>query len=98
MAIAETAPLLTIDGVPLKVRLARAERSRKLKAVALVSPLFLFVGITFLFPLFVMTFKSVVNEETFGRLDGTPAALGDWDGQGLPDAPARAGVLEDRAA
>ena len=27
MAIAETAPLLTIDGVPLKVRLARAERA-----------------------------------------------------------------------
>jgi putative spermidine/putrescine transport system permease protein len=98
MAIAETAPLLTIDGVPLKVRLARAERSRKLKAVALVSPLFLFVVITFLFPLFVMTFKSVVNEETFGRLDRTHAALADWDGQALPDEPAFAALAEDLKA
>jgi putative spermidine/putrescine transport system permease protein len=95
MAIAETAPFLTIDGVPLKTRLARAERSRKLKAVALVSPLFLFVVITFLFPLFVMTFKSVVNEETFGRLDRTHAALADWDGQAVPDEPAFAALAED---
>ena len=98
MAIAETASLLTIDGVPLKVRLARAERSRKLKAVALVLPLFLFVVITFLFPLFVMTFKSVVNEETFGRLDRTHAALADWDGQALPDEPAFAAFAEDLKA
>ena len=98
MAIAETAPLLTIDGVPLKVRLARAERSRKVKAVMLVLPLFLFVVITFLFPLFVMTFKSVVNAETFGRLDRTHAALADWDGQALPDEPAFAAFAEDLKA
>jgi len=98
MAIAETAPLLTIDGMPLKTRLARAERSRKLAAVALVSPLFLFVVITFLFPLFVMTFKSVVNEETFGRLDRTHAALADWDGQALPDEPVFAAFAEDLKA
>ncbi|MEZ5831727.1 MAG: ABC transporter permease [Dongiaceae bacterium] len=95
MAIAETAPLLTIDGVPLKVRLARAERSRKMKAVALVLPLFLFVVITFLFPLAIMMSKSVKNEETFGRLDQTQVALKDWDGESLPDEAAFAALAAD---
>ncbi|HET6156878.1 MAG TPA: ABC transporter permease [Dongiaceae bacterium] len=98
MAVAETAPFLTIDGVPLKVRLARAERSRKLKAVGLVLPLFLFVVITFLFPLLVMTFKSIKNEETYGRLDHTHEALADWDGKALPDEAAFAALAADLKA
>jgi putative spermidine/putrescine transport system permease protein len=98
MAIAESASLLTIDGVPLKARLARAERSRKLKAVGLVLPLFLFVVITFLFPLLVMTFKSIKNEETYGRLDRVHAALTDWDGQSLPDEAAFAALAADLKA
>ncbi len=95
MALAQTAPLLTIDGVPLKVRLARAERSRKLKAVGLVLPLFLFVVITFLSPLLVMTMKSVENEETFGRLDRTNEALANWNGQSVPDEAAFAALAAD---
>jgi putative spermidine/putrescine transport system permease protein len=98
MAIAETAPLLTIDGVPLKARLARAERSRRMKAVGLVAPLFLFVAITFLVPLLVMTFKSVKNEETYGRLDQTHAALAEWDGQALPDEAGFAALAADLKA
>ena len=45
-----------------------------------------------------MTFKSVINEETFGRLDRTHAALADWDGQALPDEPAFAAFAEDLKA
>jgi putative spermidine/putrescine transport system permease protein len=95
MAIAESAPLLTIDGVPLKVRLARAERSRKLRALALLLPLFLFVVITFLIPLCRMAYKSVINEETFGRLELTQEALKTWDGVGVPDEAAFAALAGD---
>lgn len=95
MAIAETAPLLTIDGVPLKVRLARAERSRKLRALALILPLFLFVVVTFLIPLGRMAFKSVINEETIGRLELTQEALEGWDGTGVPDEAAFAALAAD---
>jgi putative spermidine/putrescine transport system permease protein len=98
MAIADTAPLLTIDGVPLKVRLARAERSRKLKALALILPLFLFVVITFLIPLGRMAYKSVINEETIGRLEQTNAALAAWDGQDVPDEAAFAALAADLKA
>ena len=98
MAIAQTARLLTIDGVPLKVRLARAERSRKLRAMGLILPLFLFVLITFLMPLGRMAYKSVVNEETFGRLDQTNAALATWDGKDVPDEAAFAALAADLKA
>lgn len=98
MAIADNTLLQTIDGVPLKVKLARAERSRKLRAVGLVLPLFLFVVVTFLLPLLVMTSKSVKNEETFHRLDRTLAALADWDGESVPDEAAFAALAADLKA
>jgi putative spermidine/putrescine transport system permease protein len=98
MAIAETAPLLTIDGVPLKARLARAERSRKLRALALILPLFLFVVITFLIPLGRMAHKSVINEETIGRLELTQEALKTWDGKDVPDEAAFAALAADLKA
>ncbi len=98
MAVADSALLQTIDGVPLKVKLARAERSRKLHAIGLVLPLFLFVVITFLVPLGKMTFKSIVNEETLGRLDRTNEALANWDGQSVPDEAAFAALAADLKA
>jgi putative spermidine/putrescine transport system permease protein len=98
MAIAETTTLTTIDGVPLKTRLARAERSRKLKAMGLVLPLFLFVLITFLYPIAVMAMKSIRNEETIGRLTHTSEALAEWDGQNLPDEAAFAALAADLKA
>lgn len=95
MAVAETMPSLTIDGVPLKAKLARAERSRKLKAVGLVLPLFLFVVLTFLYPLAVLAQKSILNEETIGRLERTNEALAEWDGVAVPDEAAFAALAAD---
>jgi putative spermidine/putrescine transport system permease protein len=95
MAVAETLPSLSIDGVPLKTRLARAERSRKLRALGLVLPLFAFVVITFLYPIAVLAFKSVRNEETIGRLTQTHEALASWDGQSLPDEAVFAALAAD---
>jgi putative spermidine/putrescine transport system permease protein len=95
MAATETIRTQTIDGVPLKVRLARAERGKKLRALGLVLPLFLFVLITFLSPLGVLILKSVQNEETYGRLDRTNAALADWDGTEAPGEAAFAALAAD---
>ncbi len=95
MAVAETMPALSIDGVPLKTRLARAERSRKLRALGLVLPLFAFVLITFLYPLGVLAFKSIRNEETLGRLTRTHEALAAWNGQSIPEEPVFAALAAD---
>ena len=72
------------DGVPLKVKLARAERMRKLGAFALVSPLFLFLVVTFIMPIFSMLSLSVKNEVVPEILPRTAALIQEWDGIGLP--------------
>ena len=38
----------TADGTPLRVRLRQSERRERIKAIALIAPLFLFVLVTFL--------------------------------------------------
>ena len=43
-------PIL-VDGVPLKQRLARAERRKRIIAVAMVMPLLLFIMISFVIPI-----------------------------------------------
>ncbi|MGH6720006.1 MAG: ABC transporter permease, partial [Alphaproteobacteria bacterium] len=83
-ATAAMAPIM-VDGVPLKQRLQRAERVRKLKAIGLVAPLFLFVLLTFGMPIVVMLFNSIYDPDLGRLMPRTTAALATWDGQSLPD-------------
>lgn len=61
--------LLTADGRPLKVALASASRRAKLRAVALVLPLLLFVLVTFAMPIAQMLLRSVSNETFITHVD-----------------------------
>ena len=54
-----TEQILSSDGVPLEVSLKKAERRNKLRALMLVGPLFLFLLITYVFPIGDMLFRSV---------------------------------------
>jgi len=93
--------LKTPDGTPLKVALARTLRYRKRTALLLVAPLFLFVMVTFLFPIFDMLSRSVDNKTMQTVLPQTAALLGDWDESSgkLPDeAVFKALVLEGQVA
>lgn len=85
----------SIDGVPLKTRLRRAERKRKLQAVGLVLPLFLFILVTFILPIAVLMFRSVDNPEIVSTLPNTVAALEGWNGEGIPDEPVFAALASD---
>ena len=53
--------LMTVDGKPLKQSLASALKRQKIRALLLISPLLIFVLITFLFPIGSMLFRSVEN-------------------------------------
>ena len=53
--------LVTADGVPLKLALARAQRRARLRAFLLVAPLLLFILITFAVPIGQMLLRSVHN-------------------------------------
>jgi putative spermidine/putrescine transport system permease protein len=85
----------TADGIPLKVKLQRAERRRKLKAAGLVLPLFLFILLAFVFPIGVMLFGAVHDDRLMTLMPKTTAALQSWDGKDLPDEAVYAALVED---
>lgn len=94
---ASTSPsgLVTADGQPLKRSLRRAERARKLTALALVGPLLAFLLVMFIFPIAQMMWRSVDNPQIVNAIPRTLEALEAWDGQGLPDEPVFAALAED---
>src|SRR5260370_31573428 len=85
----------TSDGTPLKVKLQRAERRRKLRAVGLVLPLFAFIVVAFIFPIGVMLFNAVHDDSLATILPRTTTTLRDWDGKDLPGEAAYAALVED---
>jgi putative spermidine/putrescine transport system permease protein len=89
------APMMTTDGVPLKVSLRRAERRRKIAALALVLPLLTFVMITFVIPIGDMALRSIHNPQVVSVLPRTVEALRGWDGEELPDEPVFAAFAAD---
>jgi len=85
----------TSDGTPLKIKLQRAERRRKMKAVGLVLPLLTFILLAFIFPIGVMLFNSVHDDTLSILLPRTTAMLRNWDGRDLPDEATYAALVED---
>ena len=90
-----TEQILSSDGVPLEVSLKKAERRNKLRALMLVGPLFLFLLITYVFPIGDMLFRSVDDRMITKMLPKTFAAMEKWDGQDLPEEPVYQGLYED---
>ncbi len=86
-----------IGSAELKARFSRSERQRKISALLLVAPLFLFICITFLAPVAEMLFRSVDNSFVHGALAQTREALADWDANGeeLPPEEAFAALIAD---
>ena len=80
-----TEQILSSDGVPLEVSLKKAERRNKIRALMLVGPLFLFLLITYVFPIGDMLFRSVDDRMITSKLPNTFAALKKWDGKELPE-------------
>jgi len=87
--------LTTADGRPLKAALAQAERTKRIKAVLLVMPLFIFIFMTFLYPIGLMLFRSVENPLIAENMPRTVAVLENWDGKELPGEDAFAALAQD---
>ena len=81
----------------IRAQLRRAERMRKVVALALVAPLLVFILVTFVAPIGGMLWRSVDDREVAAVMPRTITALRGWDGQGIPaDAVYRA-TAEDLA-
>jgi len=74
----QNGPVLAADGTPLKRSLQRALRRQKLRALALIAPLLVFILITFIAPIADMLFRSVENEIVSDTLPKTVVELRDW--------------------
>lgn len=92
---AQTGPMLAADGRPLKQSLNRALRAQKLRALALIAPLLLFLLVTFVAPILDMLFRSVENQIVSETLPRTVIALEDWDAEDLPSEDTYAALAYD---
>lgn len=79
-AAQDPSQMLAADGTPLKRSLNRALRRQKLRALALIAPLLIFVLVTFIAPIADMLFRSVENQIVSETLPRTTDLLADWDG------------------
>jgi putative spermidine/putrescine transport system permease protein len=81
-----TAPgaLLTVDGTPLKVSLARSLRRSKLRGALLVLPAMLFLIIIFVIPIAQLLSRSVDDTLVNRALPRTFVAFESWNRQSLP--------------
>ena len=77
-------PLLTVDGTPLKVSLARSLRRSKLRGALLVLPALLFLIIIFVIPIAQLLSRSVDDTLVNRALPRTFEAFESWDRQSLP--------------
>jgi putative spermidine/putrescine transport system permease protein len=96
--VATTAPdiVRTADGVPLKQKLQRVERSRRLKALGLVLPLLLFIIMSFVVPIGTMLKNAIDDPEDISKvLPTVMQALQGWNGTDIPDETVFAALATD---
>jgi putative spermidine/putrescine transport system permease protein len=79
-----SSPILTTDGIPLKVSLQKSERRNKIRAFLLVTPLLFFILFTFLIPIGDMLLRSVDDSYINTVFPKTFEKYKKWDRQGLP--------------
>ena len=99
MAMAQALPddgvMRAADGTPLKVALRRAERRERLKAMALVLPLFAFIIFSFVVPIIIMLYNAVYDPDVAENMPQTVVALQAWDGKDLPSEEVFAAFVAD---
>jgi len=81
---ASSAPILTTDGIPLKVSLKKAERINKIRAFLLVLPLLIFIIFSFVIPIGDMLVRSVDDSYINTVFPKTFEKYKKWDRQNLP--------------
>ena len=79
--------VFSVNGVPLKVLLARAERAKKIKAFLLIMPLLVFLIVTFVYPILSMLFRSIENPEMSIAMPNTAVEVLQWDTADFPPPP-----------
>lgn len=65
------------------------------RAALLIAPLVIFLGVFFLWPLWLMVDVSIRNDAIGGAFPRTAELIGSWDGEAMPDAEIQAALVDD---
>jgi putative spermidine/putrescine transport system permease protein len=83
------------SALPLKKRLARAERMARTKALLMIAPLVLFLLLIFVAPIISLLFRSVENPEVVNSMPQTVQVMKHWNGKALPPEAAYRALAAD---
>jgi putative spermidine/putrescine transport system permease protein len=96
--VAATLAPQSVTPADLRRALKRSGRRERLRAAALVLPLFLFLLAGFIVPIGAMLARGVVDTDVAHILPTVSAELRHWDGRALPADTAFAALIEDLRA
>jgi putative spermidine/putrescine transport system permease protein len=85
----------TGETVSLGVKLRRAERRHKLRALGLVAPVLAFMVFVFVIPMASVLYYSVSSPEVLTIMPRVAAAMAEWDGAELPGEETYAALAAD---
>ena len=88
-------PITAADGTPLKKKLAQALFRSRVRAVSLVVPLFAFVMVSFVIPIFALMWQGVYNDRFSTYTPNLTQQLIKWDGLEEPDEALFVALVED---
>jgi putative spermidine/putrescine transport system permease protein len=83
------------DGTPLKKKLAQAMFRSRMRAAGLVLPLFAFIIVSFVIPIFALMWQGVYNDRFEAHAPNLTAVLSNWDGITVPDEPMYEALVMD---
>ena len=92
---APSGPITAADGTPLKKKLAQALFRSRVRAVSLVLPLFAFVMVSFVIPIFALMWQGVYNDRFSTYTPNLTQQLRNWDGLEEPDEALFTALVED---
>ena len=92
---APSGPITAADGTPLKKKLAQALFRSRVRAVSLVVPLFAFVMVSFVIPIFALMWQGVYNDRFSTYTPNLTQQLSNWDGLEEPDEALFMALVED---
>ena len=92
---APSGPITAADGTPLKKKLAQALFRSRVRAVSLVLPLFAFVMVSFVIPIFALMWQGVYNDRFSTYTPNLTQQLIKWDGLEEPDEALFMALVED---
>ena len=92
---APSGPITAADGTPLKKKLAQALFRSRVRAVSLVVPLFAFVMVSFVIPIFALMWQGVYNDRFSTYTPNLTQQLSTWDGLEEPDEALFVALVED---